>query len=349
MNKLTGYLGTYASPESLGIYRFTLDLEQGSLSQPELYYNAPDCKYLSLHGHLLASSLKRDGRAGICLIDTGSPGASLKGEDFQESGAACYVTQDTTHVYTGNYHEGSVLVYEKSPEGPKLVKRIDIGPKAGCHQILFHGPYMLVPCLLLDAVKVYDCRDGFSPAGELKFPKGTGPRHGIFDKAHRRLFLVSELGNQVFVYEADHAYALETSLPSHGGTGESGVPFLHLHHVYPILPEGAVYHEAPASAAVRLSPDERFLYVSTRFADVITVFSIDGQKLRQVQQASCGGVHPRDMILSPEGNYLLCANRTQGGLVCFRIDRESGRILHICSRVPAPEAVSIVLDGPNNL
>ena len=28
-NSLTGFLGTYASPESLGIYRFTIDLRNG--------------------------------------------------------------------------------------------------------------------------------------------------------------------------------------------------------------------------------------------------------------------------------------------------------------------------------
>lgn len=346
MNKLTGYLGTYASPESLGIYRFTLDLEHGSLSQPELYYNAPDCKYLSLNGHLLASPQQKGGHAGVCLLDTKSGRASLIGEAYEETAAACYITQDSTHVCTGNYHEGAVLIYGKSPDGPKLLKRIDIAPKAGCHQVLFHGDYMLVPCLLLDAVKIYDCANDFSLAGELTFPKGTGPRHAVFDKAHRRLFLVSELSNQVFLYEADEASVRETSPSPRSNAAKPTLPFLHLRHVYSILQDGAEFKEPPASAAVRLSPNERFLYVSTRFANVITVFSIDGLNLRQIQQTSCGGDHPRDMILSPDGNYLLSVNRTQGGLVCFRIDSESGRILDICSRVPAPEAVSIVLAGP---
>ena len=50
-NSLTGFLGTYASPESLGIYR----LRNGAMSYPELYYEAPDCKFLSLSDSLLAS------------------------------------------------------------------------------------------------------------------------------------------------------------------------------------------------------------------------------------------------------------------------------------------------------
>ena len=85
--------------------------------------------------------------------------------------------------------------------------------------------------------------------------------------------------------------------------------------ICPILPLDAVYEEPPASAAIRLSPDQRFLYVSTRFAELITVFKISHGRLEQIQQTGCGGIHPRDMVLTPDGRYLLVANRTQGGLV----------------------------------
>lgn len=87
-NSLTGFLGTYASPESLGIYRFTIDLRNGAMSYPELYYEAPDCKFLSLKDSLLASPLKREGRSGICLLDTAhnkdNASASLAAEVFEE-------------------------------------------------------------------------------------------------------------------------------------------------------------------------------------------------------------------------------------------------------------------------
>ncbi|MCH1953017.1 lactonase family protein [Enterocloster sp. OA13] len=329
MNTLTGYIGTYASPESLGIYRFTMDLDNGNLSKPELYYGALDCKYLSLHGTLLAAPRKRDGQAGICLLDTAGGGASLAGEAFYETAPACYVTQDDACIYTANYHEGCILVYRKSSDSLTLAKRIDIAPKAGCHQILFHNHYMLVPCLLLDTVKIYDCSRDFAPAGELRFEEGTGPRHGIFDKDHKRLFLVSELSNQLFVY------SLAADTPSG--------PAITLEHVYPLLPGDAKYKEPPASAAIRLSPDGRFLYVSTRFADIISVFYIDGCQLKLVQQTGSGGVHPRDFTLTPDGQYLLAVNRTEGGLVSFRINPETGCLDGPCSQVPAAEAVAVIL------
>ena len=85
-NSLTGFLGTYASPESLGIYRFTIDLRNGAMSYPELYYEAPDCKYLSLRDSMLASPLKREGRSGICLLDT----AHNKEEALAQPAAECF-------------------------------------------------------------------------------------------------------------------------------------------------------------------------------------------------------------------------------------------------------------------
>lgn len=325
MQKLIGYIGTYESPASPGIDCFSLDLETGRLSAPQRRFAVPDSKYLSLFDGVLAAPVRRDGRAGICLLDIDSPGDSPLGECLPEQSPACFVTQDERYVYTANYHEGNVLVYDKSGKTPRLARTISIAPGAGCHQILFTGDYMLVPCLLLDRVNIYDRSQNFAEAGAIPFEPGTGPRHGVFDRAGRRLFLVSELSNELFVYE----WTDPTSVRLRGRT--------------PILPQNFTSDPAPASAAIRLSADERFLYVSTRFADVITVFALDGFQAAPIQQVGSGGVHPRDFVLTPDGNYLLAANRTQGGLACFRLDPTSGKIGALCSSVPAPEAVSIVL------
>lgn len=326
MNLLKGYLGTYASPESLGIYQFSLDTDTGNLTIPTLYYAAADSKYLSLRHGVLASSISGEGKAGVCLLDTSGSEARKTGSAFHEHNSACYVTQDDDYLCTANYHEGTILIFRKQDGVPELLKRIEIGVKAGCHQILFHEHYMMVPCLLLDKIVLFDCDQDFAPAGEILFSKGTGPRHGIFDKQHKRFFLVSELSNELYVYRV---------LP--------GLEF-QLEQVCSFLPEAVCGQEASASAAVRLSPDERFLYLSTRFAELICVFRLEGNRVEPIQQTGCGGSHPRDFILTPKGDYLLVVNRLEGGLVCFRLDQDSGKLLEICSRVPAPEAVCIVFE-----
>ena len=105
MQKLIGYIGTYESPASPGIDCFSLDLETGRLSAAQRRFAVPDSKYLSLFDGVLAAPVRRDGRAGICLLDTDSPGDSPLGECLPEQSPACFVTQDERYVYTANYHE----------------------------------------------------------------------------------------------------------------------------------------------------------------------------------------------------------------------------------------------------
>lgn len=336
INTLTGYLGTYASDKSKGIYSFSLDCSTGTLSLPKLFYPASDCKYLSQYGNLLVSPIQAEGQAGICLIDTTGGKAQLLDDIYKEDTTSCFVTQDQDFVYTANYHQGILLIYKKTVDGLSLYKRIEIAKGAGCHQILFHKNYMLVPCLLMDEIRIFDCSHEYCHVGSISYQKGTGPRHGVFTRDHHFFFLVSELSNELYTYR------MTTDNESDKTVGWN-TPSMELISIYPLLPEKYQCEDAPASAAIRLSPDERFLYVSTRFIDIISVFTIEHGKVKLIQQTGSGGIHPRDFVITKDGSFLLAANRTEGGLVCFPVNRNTGLLERECSRVPAPEAVSIVL------
>lgn len=347
-SKIRGYIGTYASPGSQGIYSFILDKTTGRLSTPELFFPAADSKYLSLHEGILASPIKREAGAGICLININAGNSGNLHRDgsevITESVPSCHVFQDSNYVYTANYHEGTVLIYEKHemPNGeirlrpPAENGRIENGRGAGCHQVLLHEHYLLVPCLLQDQVRIFDRAQNLAPVGQLSFPEGTGPRHGIFDRKHKRLFLVSELSNQLFVYEIrrngdfklqNHYNILKE--PHSGSSGQGGQK------------ESS---KQVASAAVRLSPDEQFLYVSTRFADLITVYKVCETTLTMVQQTGSGGEGPRDFTLTKDGCFLIAINRTSGGLVSFRLNKKDGTLEKLCGRALVSEGVSVVLD-----
>lgn len=400
---IRGYIGTYASPDSGGIYQFTFDPETGGLSRPELFYAAPDSKYLSLYRGLLAAPVRREAGAGICLIDTagvrqqhvpapapGSPPQDISipapgipaWESITEEVPSCYVTQDDRFLYTANYHEGTVLIYEKRGHSLSLVTTIENGRGAGCHQVLLHGRFLLVFCLLKDRIRFFDREQNFAPAEELSFPTGTGPRHGVFDREHRRFFAVSELSNQIFVYEVKEDKPKETEkeeneenegnkeiVENKGIAENAGAGFL-LKNCYEIFESGGGQDSAgnslfgnplsgrhplsdrnslsgqipPASAAIRFSPDEDRLYVSTRFADIISVYRVTGTSLTGIQQTSSGGEGPRDFVLTEDGRFLIAVNRTKGGLVCFPIDPRNGTLLPACAQMPISEGVSVVLE-----
>ena len=54
MGKINGFIGTYASENSKGVYRFTFDTVSGTLGKPELFYEAKDAKWISLYKKIMA-------------------------------------------------------------------------------------------------------------------------------------------------------------------------------------------------------------------------------------------------------------------------------------------------------
>ena len=57
-----------------------------------------------------------------------------------------------------------------------------------------------------------------------------------------------------------------------------------------------------SGADLHLAPDGRFLYVSNRGQDSITVFSVQADgTLQLVQAVGCGGRTPRNFALDPTG------------------------------------------------
>lgn len=318
----TGYLGTYASPASRGVYRFELCDATGALSAPQLLCEAPDAKYLSLRRGLLAAPFAQDGAAGLRLFDLRRAGAPRVAELRCETRPACYVAQSGAFIYTANYHEGTALVYACDGGALRLTRRIAVAPKAGCHQALCAGGLLFVPCLELDCVRLFDLRRDFAPAGQIDFPPGSGPRHIRFDAARGRLYALGERSNALYACDGASPFRLRQTLPLCAPRRVSGAE----------------------SAALRLCADGRFLYASTRGANRLSVVALLPEGMRLVQQCDAGGDHPRDFALTPDGRFLLAANRFSGNLCCFERDGASGEIGALRGETAVPEAVAIVLE-----
>lgn len=339
MNKMTanaidGYIGTYYSEKSRGIYHFSFEPESGRMTEPELFYEAPNAKWVSVAGSCMAVPVERQGRAGTCFLELKDGAVSREEEILKEQQTPCYILQKDGYVYTANYHEGNVMVYHLEDGRPYLVKRIENGERAGCHQILLHGDYLMVPCLEQDRIRMFDEKYGFEPAGEIRFPEGSGPRHGVFNREHTRFYVVSEWSNELFLFTVKgREFTLEKKLP--------------------VLPEGGKEKYADAaSAAIRLTENGRFLYISVRGADILAVFEVKEDEtadnwIRPIQHVSCGGVHPRDMILSGDERLLLVVNRYEGGIVCMERDPVNGHLGAVRHRILLPEGVALAFGEKN--
>ncbi len=317
-----GYIGTYTTGRSQGIYRFTFDLDTGALSEPILFAAVRNPKCVARKGSILASAIELEGRAGVALWDARHPCTPPFSMCCPEKQTPCHLRFSGSSLLAANYHEGLFTVYRTDSHNLSCATQIACGEKAGCHQSLGRRGFILVPCLEQDQVRIFDRK--FSPRGVILFPAGSGPRHGIFHPKDRTLWMVTERSHELYHFNyADTRYQLLQQVS--------------------ILPKDHPEYAASTTAAIRLSPDGRFLYTSTRGADIMSVFALDADGAHLIQQVPCGGKHPRDFILSDDGRYVLVLCRDSDDLFSFPRDAETGKLGEIVSHIHVPEGSSICL------
>lgn len=307
--KTTIYAGTYTSKSSKGIYSF--DFEDGQMSHSKLFCEIKNPKYLCKDEDGLFTLADFDNGSGVGLLDAEG---NIISKVASEERTSCYITKSGEDIYTANYHTGVVTHLKYIDNTLKYVNNVQIQDGAGCHQVLVYEDKILVSCLFMDRVYIFDA--DLKKIGSIEFDAGTGPRHGVFGKDKQYLYLVSELSNELFVIHTND-WKIEYQIP--------------------VLKSGETHIRD--TAAIRLSEDEKYIYASTRTKDVISVIELNDHKPEVKETVSCGGKHPRDFILID--NYLLSANRNSNEVVCFKLN-DDGTIGEKTSSIEIPEVVSLV-------
>ena len=303
------FAGTYTAKSSQGIYSFSF--EDGRLSSSQLFCEIKNPKYLTKKDNCLITVADFDFESGVALINAEG---DIKNKIAFEKRSSCFITSVDDDIYTANYHTGVVTHLKLVKDELKFINSIQIQDGAGCHQILVFHERILVPCLFLDRVFIFD--RSLKKIGSIHFNANTGPRHGVFSKDGKYLYLVSELSNELFVIETNEWNII---------------------HQIPVLMSKEIH--VRDTAAIRLNDDEKFIYVSTRTKDVISVIELEDHMPTVIQTVSCGGKHPRDFVLL--GQYLLCANKNTNEVVSFKIN-DDGTLGKIVDRIEVPEVVALI-------
>lgn len=325
----TVYFGTYTGPQSKGIYRSTLDDETGQLSAPQLVAAAQNPSFLALSpdGRYLYAALEAGGGAvGAWAI--GADG-ELTALNQQPSGGdgACHVWVDASgkNVLVANYGGGSIACFRVQGDGSlgecsAFVQHAGSGPnpqrqeKPHAHSIYTDPANRFVYACDLgtDEVKIYrfDAANGTllpndPPAG--KVPPGAGPRHFAIHPSGFA-YANNEMGLSVTAFKRDAASGALTAMQT-----------------VPTLPQGAAT-EGASTAEMFVHPTGRWLYVSNRGHDTITVYTIgaDG-KLTPIEHAATLAV-PRGFGISADGRWLVVGGQQDNKVAVLRIDPATGKL-----------------------
>ena len=338
-----------AIPPSRGIYGFSLDAQTGELSPHGLMAEAKSPAFLAKHPFLdviyaIADSENPSRKDGIVIAfrRDAATGTLHRLNALHTEGAGAThlsVHPDGNDLFTANFHSGTVSFFALKPDGSldrltQLITFTGHGPnstrQAVSHPHWIHadpaGRFVLMCDLGADRIHSYcrsDERTAWVPNENQPYAtvtSGAGCRHAAFSPDGRFLFVVNEITSTLDVFH----YAPETGIL----TGLQTVS---------ILPSG--FFGQNSAAAIAVSPGGKFLYVSSRGADLITVFELSLPEITSqnspdagfsgifatpIQFFPSGGSRPRFIMLDPTGRFLLVFNKKSHNIRVFRIHPETG-------------------------
>ncbi|KAI9315630.1 Lactonase, 7-bladed beta-propeller-domain-containing protein [Dichotomocladium elegans] len=345
------YVSGYTDQGGQGIYHYEFDSSDGSLSNGKLAAEAVQPSYFVLneaHNTLYATIEVGDYHnqsSGAVQVFRRNPrdGSLASISSYATGGAApCHgnaIDKRSRYFYVANYNGGSVasfpimkdgnldeLVYLDQHPGPGTLGVPDRQEASHSHSFDTIGKDLALSCDLgEDKVYVYrrDKNGSLHKIGDYTFRPGTGPRHVAISDDERKVYVVSELSLEVFVFDF-----------SRDGT-------LALIDTVDLRPEGNSSAFA-TGAEIMLTPNGRFLYVSIREIDLVARFAVDNQtgKLSLLGHTSSGGSHPRFFTIDPSGKYMLLGNMLSDTINVFAIDQETGDLtpIHTISH-PQPTCI----------
>lgn len=340
------YLGTYHKGEAgRGIQMGSLDSASGKLGPVRLATEAPNPSFLAAAPDgktVYAAEEGTPSRVGAYAVQ---PDGTLKRLNSvpSEGGGACHVWAGGQHVFVSNYGGGTIACFPIRPDGSlgpasSVVAFTGSGPNTG-RQEKSHAHAMLTDAR---AAFAYACDLGSDsvwsfafdaakgtlratepPAG--KTDPGSGPRHMAWGAGEKFLYVNNELTLTVTVFARDPASGVLKAIQTLGRPESAGP-----------------WADQSTSSEIQMHPNGKWLYVSNRRDDSISLFSVaeDG-RLAWVENAPAQVAVPRGFSLDPSGRWLVAAGQKDNRIVVLRIDPGTGKLAATgeSAEVPAPVCV----------
>ena len=327
---LTVYFGTHTAGPGKGFSVSHFDTVTGALSKPEFLLEDPSPAFFVIApGGRRLYACNSTGFVSAYSIDPAT--AHLKPINRKPSGGGdpSYISLDRTgrYVFVANYDGGNIAAWALDPDG-SLGERTafvqhtgsSVNPQRQSHafahsiQVDPTNRFALVADLGLDRLFVYkfNAGDGSLTANDPPFAKaapGSGPRHVVFHPNGRWVYLITEMGSTIMLFDWD---------TKRGALSEV--------QTVSTLPKD--FQGASTCAEVEVHPNGRFVYASNRGRDSIAVFSVDPKtgRLTPIQDVPSGGKTPRNFDMDPTAHWLLVTNHGSNSVTVFGIDQQTGML-----------------------
>ena len=346
------FISAFAAGEKGAIHAFRFDSETGGLTpqhrttdvqHPFFMVISPDGRFLySIDTEKFGG--EEDEFVAAYAIKDRSGKLERLNQQSAKGTASCYLDIDSSGktVVLANYSTGSVAAlpvradgslgeatsfvqHEGSSVDPKRQK----APYAHSIVISPDNRFALAADLGIDKVLAYRLDAATSKLtvneaqSSVSVDPGSGPRHLTFHPNGKGVYLINELKNTVtfFAYEP-----------------QSGK--LTTQQTISTLP--ADFDGVTHTADVKITPNGKFLYGTNRGHDSIACYRIgDDGMLRLIKIQPSMGKGPQNLLVTSDGQWLICANMPGNNVIVFKINSETGELTATGEPVTVPMASCI--------
>jgi 6-phosphogluconolactonase len=345
-NKFNLIVGTYTkSCESKGIYVYEFNAQTGDFKLKNNTENILNPSYLTVSNDnkFVYSVSENDKKSSVSAFKFNTKSGKLDFINYQNPNGQnpCYIINDDKNVITANYSSGNISVLGKKNDGSigdvkQIVqhtgKSINTKRQEAPHaHMVYFSPdkkYVLANDLGTDKVYLYQYNSNAANEvlvlkNEVALKPGSGPRHLIFSKNGKYVYVLQELDGTITSFSYANGTLTkvsETTVVASDFKGDIG------------------------AADIHISPDGKFLYATNRgTANDISTFKISKNgKLEFVQRTSTLGKGPRNFNIDPTGNYLLVGHQYSNDIVIFKRDKKSGLLTNTGKKIDLCSPVCLI-------
>jgi 6-phosphogluconolactonase len=258
---------------------------------------------------------------GIAEFEITNDGLNFKSFKEIKEDSPCHIITDDKRekLIVSNYGSGTLQMYELDEEGTigKQICKKTYEEDSHMHFADFIEEDIYAVDLGSDAIHIYDT--DMELRETISAPLESGPRHLVVSKGKSKVYVVTELSNHVLAFKryGDNK-RMELIQKISTLVGNDVESF---------------------AGAIKISKDNRNIYVTNRGHNSISVFNIHGDTLELIQNISSNGDFPRDIILNETEEYALVANQKSNDITIFKRNKENGLLSLV-------EGQSLSLESP---
>ncbi|WEV40416.1 lactonase family protein [Lactobacillus sp. ESL0681] len=337
-------IGGYTKNKATGIYELPVTEGQPiKVGQAQEIIKIGGPTYFVKDEQLLFTINNAGDKGGISAF-------KLTEQHYQETDSAlstgsspAYIGINRPHklLYTANYHTAELAVYSYTTAGKLTLldsvthKADNLGPRPeqidGAHPHFFDQTPQgnLVSCDLgNDRVDFYQFKNQkLQHVAEYQNEAGFGSRHLVFSPDGNYFYVVGELSSKINLVKFNEETWQFDNLAT-----------------YSTIPANYTAHNG--AAAIRMSSDGKFIYVSNRGHNSITVFKVkDDHTLEISQRISTFGEFPRDFNWDQAEKYVVVANQNTNNATLYERDADNGSLTPLQKDIQVPEGTCVVFEN----